>query len=363
MSITPKNLPKRTRVLSKDFLFQEKHALTDTQIDIMSYIFNAFTWAMKVDGYIILTTKKFGSDLPQIGQKTLDASLLELKNKGLIKTKLIKIASWGNVRVRGVEITVDGMEYNSSLYAPTHEAIMAVYQDRIDELMEKINILEKDSILESGDLAPKNKAVEKIEDEEDKAVISKGEDEAKTVISEGKDEAKAVISKSIDKPEIKLESLEDFVKRVRNRFILTSEAICNMVDGFPKDSTFYINSYGKLSISNPNMECFQITNPIQINKFWRWLSINQHRIGNIIDLNDPQILLKSLQNQYRGIKINIANKERWINDIILIKNSFAVKIKDKNGTIFIISDFNKKPKLYDYDACKNYIDGLKDIVV
>ena len=34
ISITPKNLPKRTRVLSKDLIFQEKHHLTDTQSPI-----------------------------------------------------------------------------------------------------------------------------------------------------------------------------------------------------------------------------------------------------------------------------------------------------------------------------------------
>ena len=35
MSVTPKNLPKRTKVLAKDLLFQEKNFLTDTQTDII----------------------------------------------------------------------------------------------------------------------------------------------------------------------------------------------------------------------------------------------------------------------------------------------------------------------------------------
>ena len=79
MSVTPQNLPKRTRILVKDLLFQEKYQLTDTQVDIMSYIFNAFTWSMKVDGYMVLTSKKILGDLPQIGEKTLDATLRELE--------------------------------------------------------------------------------------------------------------------------------------------------------------------------------------------------------------------------------------------------------------------------------------------
>ena len=75
MSVTPKNLPKRTRILVKDLLFQEKYQLTDTQVDIMSYIFNAFTWAMKIEGFMVLTSKKIIGDLPHIGEKTLSATL------------------------------------------------------------------------------------------------------------------------------------------------------------------------------------------------------------------------------------------------------------------------------------------------
>jgi DNA-binding PadR family transcriptional regulator len=137
MSVIPKNLPKRVRVLVKDLLFQEKHQLTDTQVDIMSYIFNAFVWAMKVEGYIILTSKKITDDMPQIGQKTLEASLKELENKGLIEKNVVIVPPWNNSRARGIKITSNGMEYNSSLYAPSHQAIINAYQERIDELEKK----------------------------------------------------------------------------------------------------------------------------------------------------------------------------------------------------------------------------------
>jgi hypothetical protein len=123
MSVTPKNLPKRTRILVKDLLFQEKYQLTDTQVDIMSYIFNAFTWAMKIEGFMVLTSKKIIGDLPHIGEKTLSGTLLELANKGLITRSLVTVAIWRNARVRGIKITSNGMEYNSSCYTPTHNAI------------------------------------------------------------------------------------------------------------------------------------------------------------------------------------------------------------------------------------------------
>jgi len=365
MSVTPKNLPKRTRVLSKDLLFQEKHTLTDTQVDIMSYIFNAFVWAMKVNGYIILTTKKFASDLPQIGEKTLDASLRELEKKGLIRRKLVQIPSWGNARVRGIKISAEGMEYNSSLYAPTHQAILAVYQKRIDELMEQLNRKEKEPNLESEALAPKNEPVKKIEDEAE-AVVSESENKAKDTVSETKDEAKAVVSETenkakalISEPKSSPESLEDFAIKIRNRFILTSEPICNVVDGFQKDSTFYINSYGKLSMTSPKEGCLQIKSPVQANQFWKWLFKHQHRVGDIIDFNNPKILVNQINSQYKNMKLNIKNRERWIKDIILIKDKFAIRTKDENGRVFIISDSYNNPTLYDYDACKKYILKLK----
>jgi len=91
MSEAPKNLPKRTRVLVKDLLFQEKHLLTNTQIDLMSYIFNAFTWSVTINGYMALTNNKFSDDLPQIGEKTLESSLQELESKGLIERKGIRV--------------------------------------------------------------------------------------------------------------------------------------------------------------------------------------------------------------------------------------------------------------------------------
>ena len=133
MSATPQNLPKRTRILVKDLLFQEKYTLTDTQVDIMSYIFNAFTWSMKVDGYMVLTSKKILGDLPQIGVKTLDATLRELANKGLISRSLVTVKIWRNARVRGIKISSSGMEYNSSIYTPTHQAIVNVCYERIAE--------------------------------------------------------------------------------------------------------------------------------------------------------------------------------------------------------------------------------------
>jgi len=45
--------------------------------------------------------------------------------------------------------------------------------------------------------------------------------------------------------------------------------------------------------------------------------------------------------------------------INLIKDKFAIRTKDKNGTVFIISDNLNKPILYNYHECKKYILKLK----
>jgi hypothetical protein len=59
MSQTPQNLPKRTRTLVKDILFQEKYRLTHTQVDIMAYITNALTWQLKLGLFSLLAPKSF----------------------------------------------------------------------------------------------------------------------------------------------------------------------------------------------------------------------------------------------------------------------------------------------------------------
>ena len=125
MSALPKKPSYRTKVLVKDLIFQETYRLTDTQVDIMSYIFNAQTWAKLVDGFMPLTTKKFTNDLPQISEKTLEASLLALKKMELIEVDMIVMVNWNNARVRGIKITPKGMKYNSSFYSPNSTEVIS----------------------------------------------------------------------------------------------------------------------------------------------------------------------------------------------------------------------------------------------
>ena len=116
MSHTPQNLPKRTRLLVKDIIFQERYLLTHTQVDIMAYIINAITWAVKVGAFFPITNKKFHEDLPQISEKTLEEGLRVLKAMELIEVQMITVPSWHNAYVRGICILPKGLEYNGTYY-------------------------------------------------------------------------------------------------------------------------------------------------------------------------------------------------------------------------------------------------------
>ena len=94
MSQKPQNLPKRTRVLVKDILFQEKYRLTHTQVDIMAYIINALAWSTKVGAFFPVTNKKFHQDLPQISEKTLEESRRVLTAMELIEVQMISVLKW-----------------------------------------------------------------------------------------------------------------------------------------------------------------------------------------------------------------------------------------------------------------------------
>jgi len=145
MSKIPENLPKRTRVLVKDILFQEKYRLTHTQVDIMAYIINALTWTTKVEAFFPVTNKKFHEDLPQISEKTLEESLRALKSMGLIEVQMITVPKWNNAYVRGISVLPKGLEYNSGYYHTKEIEIidnlkeqMYTQQQKIMELKEQL---------------------------------------------------------------------------------------------------------------------------------------------------------------------------------------------------------------------------------
>ncbi len=349
MSITPQNLPTRTRVLAKDLLFKEKHELSDTQVDIMSYIFNAFTWTMKIRGYMVLTTKKFANDLPHIGKKTLESSLKELEIKGLIKRTLVNVPSWNNARVRGIKITLAGMEYNSSFYAPTHQAIVHAFQERIDELEQKETKEENEP--REDDPTTDTKIRESCDETQQESGEDTEVDEASQRTGDGQERQR--------EEKVTVATVEAFVHNIRKQFLLSSQPICNMVEGWQKETTFYLNSYGKLSLITQNMDYKQLKNPLEINKFWQWLFKNQHRVGKIIDVKKLEKKRLELQQKYKDTKVQIHDQIGWIEEIVSIKEGLALKIRNQHGQTGILLNASKESLVYGYDALEQLIDRLQ----
>lgn len=337
MSQAPQNTPKRTRVLVKDILFQEKYKLTHTQVDIMAYIINSMGWAIKIDGFFPLTTKKFLQDLPQISEKTLEESLRVLKSMELIEVKMIKVPQWKNAQVRGISILPKGLEYNCVYYKPKE-------QDIINSLKTKIKLLESEL---------DNLKVEKTLPQEEKQLeIKEPQKQQETV--EKEEPKKEITPKIEDKPKIEDNnppqndynhlSFPELIKTVTREFGLKGEPICNYVDGWLKETKFYINSYNKLAVKTQYGDLIQLKDPTDINKFWTYIDKNRDQIGVIINS------LEELNYKYIG------------QDIIINKQIYKIthfKKVDGGVKIFIRNIENSEKgsldRIFTFDECEDAI--------
>ena len=339
MSLAPNNIPKRTRVLAKDLIFQEKYNLTDTQIDIMAYIFNALGWAKKIDNYLLLSTKKILSDLPQIKEKTLEASLKALKDVGLIEVKMVVVPEWNNARIRGIYITSSGMSYNSSLYLPkipVEDLEKERLKIELERAKEKIKLLENN--LKNMEFQMNNKSIE---------------------IKPKKEE---IEPKVVEKPkveELKREyenlTLDEFIDNIIFEFGKKSKPICNNIgNGWLPKSTFYINSYNRLAIITPSGEYLQLKDPQKINQFWEWLYNNRDRVGVVHNFEKE---VERLNQEHQNKKLKFLKNEFLLHQVILLDDGFVkMKLKDiESGNIVTIVDKNKKEMKYDIENCEDII--------
>jgi len=319
-------IPKRTTILIKDLLFQEKYALSHTQTDLMAYLVNVSYWATIVQGYHVIATSKIMSDLPCLGEKTLEASLKVLKDFGLIESKVVRVVQWqGKPYIRGMKLTEKGKEYNNKLILPTQDKKLISLKKELKEALEKITILEE-------------KEKNKEEAKEEKKSEKKPEIEAK---------------KTPHAP--KKEKIDNFIEDNLKYFGMTSRPICNFVPTYDKETTFYINSYNKLSIIMPNKKNKQIKNPQSIYMFWQWLYQNPQRIGNKIDFSKTPTL-QALKKRFLNKNIKINGKKREIIDFVEAEKGVKLKIKEEEGTErFIIDSTTQKEMVLELERCQNVI--------
>jgi len=334
MSKAPQNLPKRTLVLIKDIIFQEKYRLTHTQVDIMAYIINALGWTTKVGAFFPLTNKKFHEDLPQISEKTLEESLRALKSMGLIEVQMITVPSWNNARVRGISVLPKGLEYNSSYYKADEKEV-------IKSLQEQMRTKEQE-LVELREELKNIKAVD--------------------VPKEFQDEKEAkIIEEAIEKDDgSKYDDLgfTELIETVTKEFGATSEPICNAVDGWQKETEFYINSYNKLSVLSPSGKVAQLKNPIEINNFWKYISENRDQIGKVIDFT-KELNLDVLNERYSQMNIVLEDSKFKVYKIKKVKDGVQVSIQNsENGNIAMLSR-DGEAIVFGLEECERVLLGLK----
>jgi hypothetical protein len=326
MSKIPQNLPKRTRVLVKDILFQEKYRLTHTQVDIMAYIINALMWATKVGAFFPVTNKKFHEDLPQISEKTLEESLRVLKAMELIEVQMIAVPKWNNAYVRGISVLPKGLEYNASYYqAKEKEVIDNLKEQMFTQKQEILKLKEQLNSLEATET--ESKIVEDAIEQND----------------------------GINYDDLEFTSL---IKTVTKEFGATSEAICNGVKGWKKETQFYINSYNKLTILSQLGEVAQLKNPIEISDFWKYLAKNRHQIGKVIDFT-KELTIDELNRRYVGMDIALNEIEFRIHKIEAYKNGVQVSLqKSDNENIAMLSK-NGEAIVFGFEECEKVLLGLR----
>ena len=298
-------VPKRTLILVKDLLFQEKYHLSHTQTDLMAYMVNVVYWAMKIEGYFVIATSKVMSDLPAMNQKTFEASLKVLKDLELIETKIVEVKQWkGKPKLRGIRLTDKGKEYNAKLVLPSQDKEVKKLKQELKERDQKIK--------EQEETIKKLMVSERVEKISNTPKIEPF-------------------------PELTTTEFENFIVTVRKKFAITSQPICNGVPKWDKNTIFYINSYNKLSIITPNNEHKQLKNPKDINHFWKWLSENPHRVGDKIEFSKIPTL-KQLEKRLLNKIIKMGNSLETIESFIECKEGIKVNVKNRQGEVRVIID-------------------------
>jgi len=317
---------QHTQILIKDLDFQAKYHLSHTQTDLMAYMVNVTHWATSVNGYYVIATAKVLSDLPHLGEKTFEASLQVLKEFGLVQCKIVEVKNWkGKPKLRGLRLTKKGQEYNARFFLPTNE-----------------NKLEK----ENQTLKDRNQILEEMV-------------EKLTTIIEEKEE-KTTPKKEEPTPaepnfEIEKEEIDNFIQKITQHFGRNSKPICNLAPQYNKNTTFYINSYNRLSVLTPQNEFKQLSNPKFINDFWEWLFLNPQRIGNKIDFSKAPTL-KNLKERFINRTIKIKGNKSTIIDFIETQNGVKMKIRTKDGTeLSVLDTETKKDKIFELEDCQRII--------
>ena len=301
-------------ILPLDLGFKQKYKLSQSQAILMSYLALLPNWAKDVnnDGYFLILTAKIMEDL-KMGIKTVENNLKVLEDLDLIKRARTKVAEWSNEKnFRTVKITIKGKEYGLAYSKCKNPNLIKEWEVKYENL-EKLN---------------------------------------KKLVAENK------TLKSQSKKTDTTDSLESFQKRVTKEFGKSCKPICNFVenaDNWAKDSQFWINSYGKLTIKTPNGDFKQIINPEKIANFWQWLFKNPERCGVIkteqTEKKDEVSIIPTIYHllPFIGLMILVEGEKLLINKLEAVLG--GVKIVLQNAKTWQLSN----PQIVDVEVLTNWI--------
>jgi len=316
------NLPNRTQILIKDLQFQEKYQLSHSQTDLMAYLANVPYWAINIDGYFVIATAKIMEDLPTMGKKTIEASLKVLRDLKLISSKIVEVKRWrGKPKLRAIQLTPNGKEYNKNLVLPNQD-------ERVRRLEKENSELKKDK--------------KELQDIIEKMKVAEPETEPK--------EESNPIPETPPK-----EALELFIDDIIRRFGRTGKPLCNAVPTWNIKTTFYINSYNKLSLITPENKSLQLKDPTKINKFWNWLFNHPTRLGDKIDFSKAPTT-KLLKKRFINQKINLNGAEKRVLDIVEVEGMVKLKLQNQDNTSsFVIDSKTKKDMTFTHQKCQDIL--------
>ena len=380
MSIVPTStLPKCTRTVVIDLLFMRKYQLTHSQMIVMYYLLMLKNWVKFVNNdYYVIISRKIEDDL-EMHQKTVEASITQLKKLNLIDTKRCEVEEWNNRRTyRAITITSLGKEYNLSYYKEEEyqnsvelekeNEIFRVENDRVhSENMELENInrslelknrtlniqLEGDEAIFKASI----EALEKIKDIEEKCKILEMENRE----YKEREEKKEKENKNSTPPtEEREKDMDNFRKKITIQYSQSGKAICNAVqnsDNWSVDTSFHINSYNRLSIYLPDGKAKQISEPKQVNKFWEWLFSHQHRVGKPID--SKRVADISTLLPFKGAYIYIEHKSYKIHYLKAVMGGVKVILLDENSQLINMANGHGSTTI-DVKKCKDFFKAYYD---
>jgi hypothetical protein len=123
-------------------------------------------------------------------------------------------------------------------------------------------------------------------------------------------------------------------------------------------TTFYINSYNKLSTLTPDNNSKQLKDPLEISHFWEWLFTHTQRIGDKVNF-DKTPTVKELEKRFLNQTILIGKNREIVREFLETEEGIKIKVEDEKGKIrFIVDSRTQKDKVFELGEVREVLFGV-----